>query len=414
MPPAASRARLFRMESSLPGRPRANAGLTAAASVPLLLLLVHATNDAFTGMLAALLPTLRERLAVGESTLALFVATLSFSSSVLQPLLGGVADRVGRRTMAVLGIVTSSVVLSLMGIVPSAVALFALLLVGGLGSAAFHPAGTALMRQVGGGMKELAVAAFSSAGTIGLAFGPVVILTLVRRVGLQASPVLMIPGVVLGVALALALPRTRAEGTPRRIAFLDPRLVWSPIGLLSLAGILRSLSFVTFNNAVPLWLVEAHGVAPDAAVIAATLAAFSVGAGVGGLGAGALATRFSRRTLMVGAMALAAPAMLAIFVVTPGTWAYYLVVVLGGVLANAAVPLLIVSAQDLAPGSMGAASGMLMGFTWGSAGVLYLGIGVLQETIGLASSMALAFAMLLPAALIAGAVLARERAVVVA
>ena len=402
-------------ENARPAARRAGVAVGAVgAGVPVLLILVHATNDAFTGMLAALLPTLQDRFSVGESTLALFVATLSFSSAVLQPLLGGVADRFGRRTMAVLGILTSSVVLSLIGIAPSATALFALLLLGGLGSAAFHPAGTALMRQHGGALKELAVAAFSSAGTIGLAIGPVVILTVVRRFGLEASPLLMIPGVVLGLALAVALPRAKTPGPHRRIAFLDPRLVWSPIGLLSLTGILRSLSFVTFNNAVPLWLVEAHGAAPDAAVISTTLAVFAVGAGVGGLGAGALAARYSRRRLTVGAMLLAAPAMLAVFVVTPGTLPFYGVVALGGVLANAAVPLLIVSAQDLAPGSMGAASGMLMGFTWGTAGVLYLGVGVLQEAIGLAPSMALAFTMLVPAAALAGAVLARERAVVVA
>lgn len=382
--------------------------------MPVLLILVHATNDAFSGMLAALLPTLQARFAVGESTLALFVATLSFSSAVLQPLLGSVADRVGRRTMAVLGILTSSIVLSLMGVAPSAAVLIVFLLLGGLGSAAFHPAGTALMRLHGGSLKELAVAAFSSAGTVGLAVGPVVILTVVRRFGLEASPLLMVPGIVLGLALAAALPRVRASGPFRRIAFLDARLVWSPIGLLSLAGILRSLSFVTFNNAVPLWLVQTHGVAPDAAIIATTLAVFAVGAGVGGLGAGALATRYSRRWLTTGAMLLAAPAMLAVFVVTPGTLPFFVVVALGGVLANAAVPLLIVSAQDLAPGSMGAASGMLMGFTWGTAGVLYLGVGALQEVVGLAPTMAMAFTMLVPAALLAGAVLSRDRAVVVA
>ncbi len=396
------------------GREAERATVAAGAAVPVLLILVHATNDAFSGMLAALLPTLQARFAVGESTLALFVATLSFSSAVLQPLLGSVADRVGRRTMAVLGILTSSIVLSLMGVAPSAAVLIVFLLLGGLGSAAFHPAGTALMRLHGGSLKELAVAAFSSAGTVGLAVGPVVILTVVRRFGLEASPLLMVPGIVLGLALAAALPRVRASGPFRRIAFLDARLVWSPIGLLSLAGILRSLSFVTFNNAVPLWLVQTHGVAPDAAIIATTLAVFAVGAGVGGLGAGALATRYSRRWLTTGAMLLAAPAMLAVFVVTPGTLPFFVVVALGGVLANAAVPLLIVSAQDLAPGSMGAASGMLMGFTWGTAGVLYLGVGALQEVVGLAPTMAMAFTMLVPAALLAGAVLSRDRAVVVA
>ena len=78
------------------------------------------------------------------------------------------------------------------------------------------------------------------------------------------------------------------------------------------------------------------------------------------------------------------------------------------------VPLLIVASQDLAPGSMGSASGMLMGFTWGTAGVLYLGIGLLQEVLGLTPAMAIGYLFLLPAALVAYLVLSRQRAVVVA
>ena len=80
-----------------------------------LLIAVHATNDSFGSMLAALLPTFQLRLGLSEGMLALLVATLSFSSSVLQPLFGSLADRLGRRLVGALGIVTSSTLLSLMG-----------------------------------------------------------------------------------------------------------------------------------------------------------------------------------------------------------------------------------------------------------------------------------------------------------
>ena len=392
----------------------ARRSLLASAGVPLLLISVHATNDAFAAMLAALLPTLQARFHLSEATLALFVATLSFSSAMTQPLFGGVADRVGRRTMAAIGIVTSTVLLSLVAVAPSPVALFVLLLVGGLGSAAFHPAGTSLMRGLGERFKELAVAVFSSGGTLGMAFGPVVILLMARTVGLAYSPLLMIPGVVLGMLLLTVLPRVKGARQARRIAFLDPKLVRSAVGVLSLAGILRSLAFVSFNNAVPLWLAQVRGFAPDSPVISWTLAAFALSGGLGGIVAGALSARLPRRSLIVASMLVALPALLSVLVVPPATPAYYLIVMLAGASANASVPLLIVSAQDLAPGSMGAATGMLMGFTWGTAGVLYMVEGVLQQTLGLTPAMVLAFLGLLPAALLAFLVLARGRSVVVA
>lgn len=393
---------------------RARRSLLASAGIPLLLIAVHATNDAFSAMLAALLPTLQARFGLSEATLAVFVATLSFSSAVTQPLFGGVADRLGRRTMAAIGIFTSTVLLSLVAVAPSPPLLFLLLLFGGLGSAAFHPAGTSLMRIMGERSKELAVAVFSSGGTLGMAFGPVVILLLARTVGLRFSPLLMFPGLVLGTLLLLVLPKVSGVKQVRQIRFLDPKLVLSPVGVLSLAGILRSLAFVSFNNAMPLWLAQARGFAPDAPVISWTLAAFALSGGAGGIVAGALSKRLSRRGLIVGAMLLALPAMLLTLALQPGSVAYYLMVATAGATANAAVPLLIVSAQDMAPGSMGAATGMLMGFTWGTAGVLYLGEGLLQQALGLTPAMVIAFLGLLPAAALAGVILARRREVVVA
>ena len=50
-----------------------------------------------------------------------------------------------------------------------------------------------------------------------------------------------------------------------------------------------------------------------------------------------------------------------------------------------------------------------MGFTTGVAGILYIGIGYLQELIGIEPAMRLAFLALIPAALIAFSVLNRTR-----
>lgn len=389
-------------------RPAPNRLALSGVSLSVLLIAVHATNDAFSSMLAALLPTLQIRFGLSEAVLALLVATLSFSSSVLQPFFGALSDRLGRRLVGALGIITSSSLLSLMGVVPDVLLLFGLLFVGGLGSAAFHPSGTGLARDAGGKNKALTVSLFSAGGTLGLALGPSIILLIARTVGLQFSPLLMIPGVLLGIAMLLLIPPQPKGERAAPPKLFDRELFMSPVGVLCVAGILRSVAYVTFTNAVPLYLVS-QGVGRDSAIISNTLLAFSLSAGIGGIIAGALGRRVGAQLLITGTMLLALPFFLAILHTPAGSGLYFVFVVLAGALINAGLPLMVVAAQDLAPHAMGTASGMMMGLTWGSAGVLYILNGWVQESVGLSAAMQLSYLTLLPGALLAFLVLRRQR-----
>ena len=120
-------------------------GLLAGTRIAVFLALVHAVNDVLTAILGALLPTLQARFAAGTTTLAVLVAAFSISSSVTQPILGALADRVGLRQVAGAGVALAAVSLSLVGVAGSVPLLLALLLLGGVGSAALHS------RQVGEG-----------------------------------------------------------------------------------------------------------------------------------------------------------------------------------------------------------------------------------------------------------------------
>lgn len=389
--------------------PPINRFVLSGISLPLFLTLAHSTNDAFTSILAALLPSLQVRFSLSETVLALLVAMLSFSSSVLQPVFGAVADRYGKRLVAALGILTSSSLLSLIGVSPTVWLLFALLLLGGLGSAAFHPAGTSLVRSGSSGNKALFIAVFSAGGTVGLALGPVLVLFLANSYGFAFTPLLMAPGLVLGLLMLFLVPSQPRVPKAERPRFFDGALLRGPVGLLSLVGVMRALSFVTFINAVGLWLVKVHGAAPESGLISATLFAFSAASGLGGITAGWLGNWLSRRVLIVGSILVSLPALLVIFLLEPGSWLYFAAVAFAGAVTNAAVPLIIVSAQDLAPQATGAASGMTMGLTWGTAGVLYVAIGGLQEVVGIAPAMTVSYLFLLPAAALAFFVLTRYR-----
>lgn len=396
----------------------ARRALLGGGGLAALLALAHLTGDALNSMLSALLPTLQERFGLTETVLALLVAASWLGSSLTQPFFGALSDRIGRRIVGSLGVIVNTALLSLVGVVPTVWLLFGVLLVGGFGSAALHPVGTSVARAAGGKNKGLAIGLFSAGGMIGYAIGPVVILYVVSTLGISATAWLMVPGVLLGVLMWFLMPdEERLHGEPSgedplehgHRKLFDAGLFFGPVGLLAVSGIMGSLSLVTFTSAVPLWLVVDRGVDPDAPLIGWTLAAFSLSAGISGVVSGALGTRVDRRVLVSGSMLLAVAPLLAMFFFQTGSPAFFVTVVFAGGLVYASLPHMILSAQDLAPHAMGAASGMLMGFTSGVAGVLYIVVGRLQETIGLAPAMVSSYLLMVPAALLALYVLTKNR-----
>lgn len=361
---------------------------------------VHTVSDAVTNMLSALLPTLQIRFALSETTLAMLIAALSLSALMTQPLFGALADRLGHRRIAALGVIFNAVLFSLIGVVPNVFILFGLILVGGLGSAALHPSIASMARMAGGKKPELAVGLFSAGGTLGIAIGPIIIMILLTNFGLSFTPWLMIPGILLGFLMFVLAPEDKQATEKDLGRFIDLRLFTGPVGLLALTGILSNLAFVTFTSAMPLWLVNDHNLPSDSTLIGWTLSAFSLSAALGGIAGGVISNRVGVKRLIVASALLALLPLYGIFSLEPGSLSYFAVVALAGALVNAGMPLLIVSAQDLSPGNKATASGMLMGFSAGAAGLIYVGIGRLQELIGLLPAMKVAYLTLLGAAVL--------------
>lgn len=383
----------------------------ALVGVPLALLITtaHLANDAFTNVLPVFLPTLQQRFGLGEVALASLVAVISLSANVLQAFMGALTDRWGRRRSAALGLLLSSCLMSFVVVAPTVWALLAMLTIGGIGSAIFHPGAVAMMRDVGA-RKSLAIGVFAAGGALGSAIMPIVVLAILRNYGPQYVPSLAVIGVALSVALFVGSPPSRRPVGAERPKVFDLALFAGPVGLLSLAGMMRATAFVSFTSAMPLYLVNVRGFAPDAAVIGTTLATYGVASAVSGMLSGLIEQRVGRVRLVVGTMLLAAPVLSAVLALQPGSFGYFAAIAVGAMLTNASVPILVVSAQDMAPHAVGTASGMLMGLTWGTAGVLYIGFGAVQELVGLVPALVASFAFLIPAAWLAGRVMLRHRA----
>ena len=162
-----------------------------------------------------------------------------------------------------------------------------------------------------------------------------------------------------------------------------------------------------YKRQVSLWLVHENGYSPDAAVIGWTLSAFAFAGGLGSILGGFLAPRLGPVITIVGAFLLALCPLLAVIASEPGTVLYFAAIALGGMLIFVPVPALIIIAQEFVPGAPATASGMVLGLGSALAGIAYIVLGRVQETVGLTTGILIGFSMVVPAALVALVVLLR-------
>ena len=360
----------------------------------------HSFVDLVSGSIGALLPTLKDRFALNSMQAGALVASIATSTALSQPLVGRVADRVGARRVAGVGAVLSSAMLAMVGVTPHLWIVFVLILVGGLGSAGYHPAAAVLARRVLPERAQLAMSLFAAGGMLGMAAGPIVVLLIAAHAGLGFTPLLMIPGVVLGAVLWRFLPGESAL-TPARQAGASWDLLRGPVGHLAAASGLAGLAATTFVAGLPMWLTETGGLAGDAATIGVSIGLFQVGAALGGLAIGWVVSRIAPAPLAFGTLLSAAPLMLLVLALEPGSAGFFAAALGAGMLVSSSGPLIVVAAQEHAPHAVAAASGVVMGLAGGAAGIAFIGIGAAADALGLRAGLSLGFLAAVPAAVIA-------------
>lgn len=344
--------------------------------------ITHGTIDAYVAFLHPLLPRIMEKLGLSIALAATLVMILSISSSLLQPLFGYLADRHGRRLFLALGPIVTGVFLSMIGLAPSFGVLLALLVLGGLGSSAFHPPGASMVARAAEGAgsgKRLSV--FSFGGAAGFALGPIAAVAIVGMFGLEGLWVAMLPGLVLGVAMWTVLrgpPGARAAGMPPSPGQVL-RLLRGPLGLLFGISVVGSFAQRTFLTMTPIIVDRAGGSeAAGAAVLSAYLGAQALGT----LTSGILTDRLDRQRMLIVLTSVAVPAHLVAILATPAGPLAIGAAMMAGFVTMALVPPVVVIAQEMVPGGTGASSGVVMGFAWAFGALGIPLAGMLGDAIG--------------------------------
>jgi FSR family fosmidomycin resistance protein-like MFS transporter len=362
-------------------RARLPAFLTRRLAV---LTLGHFTIDAYSSFFLPLLPLLSQRLGLNYAMVGGLTAMASMSSSFLQPLFGVLADRLRRPWFVALGPMIAAVFMASIGLAPSYPALVALLVLGGVGVAMFHPQ-TASLAGATSAQRGLAMSWWVTGGTLGWALGPAYATAIVNRFGLDHTWLAAIPGLALCALLLAWFGRVAPHAVARRerAAFRELRPVARSLAMIYFAVVCRSAVSAGFATFLPLW-VHAHGgsVTRGGWITTSYLTLGSLGGFLGGW----LADRFGGRRVVVASFATSAP-FYAMFFLLPRAFALPALFV-GYLVLQASLPVNVVLGQELSPRHSGIISSLLMGAAWGLGALLLYPVGLLADHAGLEVALA--------------------------
>ncbi len=343
----------------------------------LLLATVHLVVDGYSNIYAPLLPLLIPQLGLSLAGAGTITMLYQLAASVAQVGFGHLSDRWRPRLLLVAGPGIAIGVLSLIGLATSPASLALVLIVGGLGGAAFHPPAAALAYRLGGERPGFAMSVHITGGTLGFALGPLLFAPFAQHFGIGWTPLLAIPGL-----LVVASFLTRVPPIPHHAATSGGVRALRPyarnLGLLYMVVVLRTLTSLGFATFVPVMLTR-RGMSIGQAGAAISLYLFATG--IGGFLGGPAADRFGPRAVIALSLVAACPFLF----VAPmlAGWPFVVVLAIGGLFLQSTLPVNVTFGQALAPVSAATVASLMMGFGWGTGGLSVPFVGYIADRVGI-------------------------------
>jgi MFS transporter, FSR family, fosmidomycin resistance protein len=344
----------------------------------------HGATDFANGALPALLPFLVDRFDLSYTLAAVVILASAASSSLIQPLFGAWSDRRGAIWLLPAGVALAGIGIALAAAAPAYWLVLLLVVVSGLGVAAYHPEGSKFAAYASGRKRASGMSLFSIGGNLGYALGPTATTPLVIALGLTGGLLLALPVLAVAGALLLVIPFLSGfapnPGVPVAAGAGKDR----PGALALLLGVIafRSVAWFGLITFVPLWEVSlGHSKAHGSHLLSLML----LTGGLGTIAAGPLADRIGRRPVLIASLLATAPLILVYVLVggIPGAVALALV----GVCVIGTFGVTMVMSQEYLPRRIGTASGLAIGLSIGLGGIAAVGLGALADSIDLRSAM---------------------------
>lgn len=206
----------------------------------------HVINDLYSTILPAFLPAVADEFDLDYTELGVLSFAFVVLTGILQPVLGNVADRYGkRRWILIFGFVTGSVGFVAMALAPTFLIIVIVSLLVGLGGATYHPQATAFIVEAYPDTRGRALGLHGWGGSAGHFLAPAVAVLLVAAFDWRiAMGLIAVPMLVTGFVLRSRIDETKPTASATLRGVMSPQLllVAFSFGLVALVG----RSFITF------------------------------------------------------------------------------------------------------------------------------------------------------------------------
>lgn len=343
----------------------------------------HSAVDMFTSSLPVFLVVLGARFGLSNVEIGTIVTFYALGTSLTQPFFGLLADRWSSRWLGVGAVVWQAVGFALATVVPGRAA-FVVFVLAALGSGAYHPHGSLNIRRAAGEHAATATSVFFFFGLAGHALGPVLAGFLLARTSLPWAT-LTLASLVGPVALLLArfAPHGNvAIAQTNKVASAAAQISWNKASLVAFLAVFFCMSWpmAATTTFFPKWLSDA-GIASS--TFGGLLGTFSLAAAFGGIVGGTLADRWSRKWVIVLALALGVLPFRLLYAVPSAGIGTFVATACAGFAIGMPQSVMIVMGQNLFPRAMGFGSGMVLGFFFSVTALTAWLNGWLADRIGL-------------------------------
>ncbi len=340
----------------------------------------HFSHDVFSSFLAPLLPLLIEKFSLSYA-LAGFLSVAQRLPSLLNPLVGIMADRGWFRWMVISAPALTTVCMSALGVAPSFSLLVLLLLVAGISSTFFHVPGPVLVRQVSGDRIGKGMSYFMVGGELARTVGPILALAAVSWWTLEGIYRLAPVGIFSSVLLYIQLRRVTLATMPEKTLLSHLQMTKRLRSFFMLiAGILFFRAFIktALTLFLPTLLIEQG---KSLWFGGSALAVLQLAGAVGTFFAGSFSDKLGRKTILM-TVTLSTPLFALLFLFTNGIFRFIALIFLGFVLLSSG-PVLLALIQDVRSDSPSFLNGIYMTLNFIISSGMALIVGGLADAFGL-------------------------------
>jgi MFS transporter, FSR family, fosmidomycin resistance protein len=348
----------------------------------------HFLNDMMQSLIVAIYPLLKGEFQLNFAQIGAITLTYQVCASLLQPLIGVYTDKHPQPYSLSVGMCFTLIGIVTLAFAPNYLSVLAAAALVGTGSAVFHPESSRIARLASGGRHGLAQSIFQVGGNAGSAMGPLLAAWIIIPHGQPALAWFAI-GALLAIAVLARVGEwykrqhiDRPVSAQHRIAAPNPlptrTVAWSIVVLLVLI-FSKYFYIASISSFYSFYLIEKFHVSMRSAQI--HLFAFLLAMALGTLFGGPLGDRIGRKRVIWVSILGIAPFTLVLPYVDL-MWVGVLSFVIGLILSSA-FSAIVVFAQELLPGKVGAVSGLFFGFAFGIGGIGAAVLGTLADRHGI-------------------------------